>query len=914
MFYCYETCLNCSQSIEGTSTDHQCTECKYNAYFQVNTSNCYYVAPIGYYFNTDTYQYHPCSENCLSCTNTMTCQKCKHGYNLLSEYTHIPTDAYCIQGCLISNSRYYFTKQTPSDSSQPEKTLHCTNFVDFCPKDHICFKKEWNECKEPTANDCELEIPSNLSYKDMFSYLSYNDNIVHYVNKKYYHHKHSHTISTYNYDEGPPFENLTRIDLGLCAKKFKLATGSSKLYIGQIDIVTNNYPINKVEYKVYDQEGKEIDMNICTQDNITMYYPLKQIEFNYIIDEFSGSSTWYSYNKTIDAYANGIDLFNAQNVFFNDMCFTHSSTNIKRTNTQEQFDIPLIDRRDYYYQNFTLCESNCVYSGIRLNTSNIICTCDTSITQNEFVSYKNNRFISNTPTSSFGVVNCASVVFSSELIGNNIGMYIMLVLLLLQIGVIVVYFLKRKILFNKFFMSKGTLIANIPFAQLYELNNNSNISGGNIITNVTLDNIKQSDDGLIGKVNNNNGIILANLNNVYLYGNNGTVTNNVNTTNNNNSHNEFNFNLYREVNETTPIGLKRRMDLNDSKQNNKQTNSSIDQVPMNKSFPNLKTKTLNNINVNNNNNNNNVNNNNNNVNNTNNNNNDNNINNYSNSNNIANNIINITNNINTNNINNNNNTNNNNNNNTNNNNVQSLVLSSINNDEDKLSHIFPPLSQNMNSQNDRTIDKMELNDAAEKDVRPFCKLYILRIKQHHPLYIMIYPPRDLYFRTLTISLFIYSLMCNFFFCALFYGQKYISYTYNYGYNYAYFLPIVFWSFLLSFICEIVLWLFILGFPDEEYMDNNEFVRKEIVQRIKIWHMVYIVLMFIISIWFTYYVIMFCGIYYNSQVYFVISGCTTVAVGMVSPFIVSLFSVLLRKLALRYRNESMFHLTRLLEGY
>ena len=812
----------------------------------------------------------------------MTCQKCKHGYSLLSEYTHIPSDAHCIQGCLISNSRYYFTKQNVPDSPQPEKTLHCTNFVDFCPKDHICFKKEWNECKEPTAEDCTLEVPSNLSFKDMFSYLSYNDNIIHYVNKKYYHHKSSHTISTYNYDEGPPFTNLTRIDLGLCAKKFKLSTGSSKLYIGQIDIVTANYPINKVEYKVFDQEGKEIDMNICTQNNITVYYPLKQIEFNYIIDEFTGSSTWYSYNKTIDAYANGIDLFNARNVFFNDMCFTHSSTNIKRTNTKEQFDIPLVDRRDYYYQNFTLCEANCDYSGIQLNTNDIICTCDTSGAQDQFVSYKNNRFVSNTPSASFGVVKCASAAFTAELIMDNIGMYIMIVLLLLQVGIIVVYFLTRKKLFNKFFVSKGTLIANIPFAQLYELNNNSNISGGNIVTNVTLDNIKQSDDGLIGKVNNNsNGIILSHLNNnVYLYGNNGTVSNNANVnTNNNNSHNDFNFNFYKEVNETTPIGLKRKMDLNDSnKQSNLKPNyTTSEKVHMNKSFPNLQVKTLNNFNANNKTTNNE------------------NTNNFSSSNNITNN--------------------NNNNNNINNNNVQSLVLSSLNNDEDKLSHIFPQVStQNMNLLNDRTIDKMELNDAAEKDLRPFCKLYILRLKQHHPLYIMVYPPRDLYFRTLTISLYVYTIMCNFFFCGVFYTQKYISYTYNYGYNYAYFLPVAFWSFLLSFICEIVLWLFILGFPDEEYMDNNEFVRKEIVQRIKIWHMVYIVLMFIVSLFFVYYVTVFCGIYHNSQVYFVISGCTTIAVGMITPFIVSVFSVVLRKLALKYRNESMFHLTRLLEGY
>ena len=54
-------------------------------------------------------------------------------------------------------------------------------------------------------------------------------------------------------------------------------------------------------------------------------------------------------------YSNyGIDIYDPQNEFFNDICYPYA----------EDSDMLLSERRIKYYQNVSLCESNCIYEGI----------------------------------------------------------------------------------------------------------------------------------------------------------------------------------------------------------------------------------------------------------------------------------------------------------------------------------------------------------------------------------------------------------------------------------------------------------------------------------------------------------------------------------------------------------------------
>ena len=65
----------------------------------------------------------------------------------------------------------------------------------------------------------------------------------------------------------------------------------------------------------------------------------------------------------------GIDIYNINDPFFNDICFPYS-INGK--------DIILEDRRNIIYQNINICKDNCNYNKINYETYTVSCYCDTS--------------------------------------------------------------------------------------------------------------------------------------------------------------------------------------------------------------------------------------------------------------------------------------------------------------------------------------------------------------------------------------------------------------------------------------------------------------------------------------------------------------------------------------------------------
>ena len=58
----------------------------------------------------------------------------------------------------------------------------------------------------------------------------------------------------------------------------------------------------------------------------------------------------------MDLAEKGIDVFNADDAFFNDLCHQYDSSDGK--------DIVLDDRRTDIYKNATFCEDGCTYKGM----------------------------------------------------------------------------------------------------------------------------------------------------------------------------------------------------------------------------------------------------------------------------------------------------------------------------------------------------------------------------------------------------------------------------------------------------------------------------------------------------------------------------------------------------------------------
>ena len=78
----------------------------------------------------------------------------------------------------------------------------------------------------------------------------------------------------------------------------------------------------------------------------------------------------------------GIDVFDASNEFFNDICHPYDSPEGK--------DIIINDRRKDIYQNATFCQFGCSYLGMNYNLMVANCKCDSSVLQSEENNITNN--------------------------------------------------------------------------------------------------------------------------------------------------------------------------------------------------------------------------------------------------------------------------------------------------------------------------------------------------------------------------------------------------------------------------------------------------------------------------------------------------------------------------------------------
>ena len=225
--------------------------------------------------------------------------------------------------------------------------------------------------------------------------------------------------------------NSTYVDFTECEKILR-----TKYYLPDDEILTilqieidsknKNSLINKLEYAVYNENKTRLDLSYC--NNVV-------IKVNYGIKNSSLLNT-----SLISAFLNeGVDILDIEDDFFNDICYPYSDN---ETNT----DMVLKDRVNDIYQNYTLCENNCKYIEYNLSSNSIICNCGiktniTTVEENPNLG----EMIKNTfKSSSFAVINCYKLIFSSKGISNNIGFWIFILLTICHIPLLIFYFCFEK--------------------------------------------------------------------------------------------------------------------------------------------------------------------------------------------------------------------------------------------------------------------------------------------------------------------------------------------------------------------------------------------------------------------------------------------------------------------------------------
>ena len=230
----------------------------------------------------------------------------------------------------------------------------------------------------------------------------------------------------------------TYIDFLSCKDKLRdyyHIPDNEKLIVFQIEINKNNNRslVNQVEYVVFDEKKNILDLSVCSDEPITIYYGITE-----------PSALDIPLISRFDEI--GVDIFDIHDDFFNKICYSYSERNS---------DIILRDRVKDFYQNYSLCDSNCEYNKIDIQNMTINCNCSVKNEINiEIEEPTFNKIIYGIfENSTFGVIKCYESVFFLNKKGN-IGFWMFTIFTILNIPLIIHYIIYKDISIKNYIKEK----------------------------------------------------------------------------------------------------------------------------------------------------------------------------------------------------------------------------------------------------------------------------------------------------------------------------------------------------------------------------------------------------------------------------------------------------------------------------
>ena len=402
---CFENCLSCEGNVElenGNIINQNCMICKEGFHFLFQTKNCYNnsIMEKGYYISSLDSMYHKCDIDCKLC---------------------IEDDSTNQQKCISCNIGTYIFALNNS----------CLN---SCPTNYKINNAQ-NEC-----------IPENLEQKISLSELKeqISKNFSSFINSTNVINGTDFIAMIYSVDDIDPREQIKQgisaIDLGNCTNIIKEYYNISKeeSFIvlnleskkNQTEETNNDdfFDLGKNNIlELYDFSGNKLNLSVCHE--------------NIKIMKYIGDVEELDIQSAMDLSNQGIDVFNAKDKFFNDLCYYYDN--------KERKDI---------FQNATFCQDGCFYEGMNYDLLAANCICDTNAIQNEELNNikteeKNHiekvnfdsitkSFISSLFDFNFNVMKCINLIINFEILKQNLGFYSMIVMFLFQIIFLMIYLIK----------------------------------------------------------------------------------------------------------------------------------------------------------------------------------------------------------------------------------------------------------------------------------------------------------------------------------------------------------------------------------------------------------------------------------------------------------------------------------------
>ena len=224
----------------------------------------------------------------------------------------------------------------------------------------------------------------------------------------------------------------------------------------QVEIENKNEKslVNQVEYQAYDDNKTKLNLNICNSSDIEIFYSIKT---NTSLDLLS-----LNYFKNQD-----IDILNIKDRFFTDICMPFS----KFGN-----DIVLIDRIIDFYQNYSLCENDCIYNEINLELMLINCNCSVKTNLSiEEQTLQLEQIKDIEKSMAFEIIKCYNLAFSWENKKNNIGFWIFLIFTISHLPLYIIFFIKGIKPIKKYIINEMEINGYLKKNEYYFSNKKNNI-------------------------------------------------------------------------------------------------------------------------------------------------------------------------------------------------------------------------------------------------------------------------------------------------------------------------------------------------------------------------------------------------------------------------------------------------------
>ena len=192
-------------------------------------------------------------------------------------------------------------------------------------------------------------------------------------------------------------------------------------------------PTNHIEYLIFDgKNGLLLNTSYCNDLNVKISHPI--VDKNGIDLNIS--------KKLYEEYK--IDVYRTNDSFFNDFCMNYTS--------DKNTDLTIGQRRSYFYQNVSFCDSNCTYIQVNYTSNTAICACvvKDTIMNDALLSggedYKYHEFTYNEVESiiNYKIILCYKEVFNLVRLKINVGSYVSIIIIFFYTVCVIHFRFNRK--------------------------------------------------------------------------------------------------------------------------------------------------------------------------------------------------------------------------------------------------------------------------------------------------------------------------------------------------------------------------------------------------------------------------------------------------------------------------------------